>query len=331
VDPSDGTFWAANEYATSTSGGQSTNWGTAIAHFQLGSSTNTQPITVSASAALNSDNKSAALSATATDPNSGATITGYTWSVLSEPSGAKTPTFSINASNAAYNTTATFYQAGTYTFQVAVTDSLGATGTATVNVTVQQTLTSLSISPSSVSLKDGSSQTFTATTLDQFGHPMATQPTTSFRWTKSGGGTLAPSTTNTDTYTAPSSGKGTTTITVTYNGLSAKATVKYSSKFALSTQIAAATTSSSTTLITRTAAAGNYGGPSSGEAAFSLADGIFIQIGTTTASDAPPTLSSIVAVSPRFDALLSMGAGARTMDVPKNSAAHDTLDTDPSL
>jgi hypothetical protein len=36
VDPSDGSFWAANEYATSTGGGQAqANWGTAIANFTV--------------------------------------------------------------------------------------------------------------------------------------------------------------------------------------------------------------------------------------------------------------------------------------------------------
>src|SRR5205823_7248329 len=43
----------------------------------------------------------------------------YTWAVTAGPSGT---TFSANGTNAAKNNTATFPQAGTYTFQVTVTD-----------------------------------------------------------------------------------------------------------------------------------------------------------------------------------------------------------------
>ena len=63
----------------------------------------------------------------------------YTWSAISKPAGAADPTFSINGTNAAKNAVATFTQSGDYTFQVDVADqsALQATGTVTVNVTLQ--------------------------------------------------------------------------------------------------------------------------------------------------------------------------------------------------
>ena len=63
----------------------------------------------------------------------------YTWSAISKPTGAANPTFSINGTNAAKNTVATFTRSGDYTFQVVAADqsALQATGTVAVNVTWQ--------------------------------------------------------------------------------------------------------------------------------------------------------------------------------------------------
>ena len=46
----------------------------------------------------------------------------YKWAVKTMPAGAAAPTFSVNGTNAAKNSTATFYAAGNYTFQVQVTE-----------------------------------------------------------------------------------------------------------------------------------------------------------------------------------------------------------------
>jgi subtilase family serine protease len=154
----------------------------------------------------------------------GASSLTYTWSVLSEPSGAQTPTFSINASNAAQNSTATFYSAGTYTFEATIKDSTGLSVVSDVTVTVNQTLSTLAVTPGSVTLADGANQQFTATAKDQFGHAMSTQP--SFTWTLTGGaGTVS----STGQYTAPSSGITTATVQVAAAGLSATATVTVNS------------------------------------------------------------------------------------------------------
>ena len=110
----------------------------------------------------------------------GAASLTYTWAVTSAPAGAATPTFSSNGSNASQNTTATFYRAGTYTFQVTITDPSGLTAVSSVTVTVVQTVTSLSVTPGNVTLADGATQQFTATALDQFGQALTSQPT--FTW-----------------------------------------------------------------------------------------------------------------------------------------------------
>jgi hypothetical protein len=150
------------------------------------------------------------LSVTATDLNPGGTITGYSWTFLSGPAGV---TF---GSSTASSTGVTFTRAGTYQFQVVVTNSYGITSTSTVSVTVQQTLSSISLLPSSVTIKNGQSQTFTATGYDQFGIAMTTQPT--FTWTWSGIGTFNKTSNTTLQYTAPPTGTGTATITVSVNG-----------------------------------------------------------------------------------------------------------------
>ena len=155
---------------------------------------------------------------------SGAASLSYTWSVSSAPAGAATPTFRVNGTNAAQNTTATFYAAGTYTFQVTLTDPARLTATSSVSVTVYQTLTSVAVSPGSVSLADGSSQQFTATAKDQFGEAMTTQP--AWTWTlASGSGTLNGS----GLYTTPSTGSGTASVQASGGGLTSSATVTYGS------------------------------------------------------------------------------------------------------
>ena len=83
------------------------------------------------------------------------------------------PAFSANGTNAAKNTVVTFNRAGAYTFQVTITDSGGLTVASTVNVTVNQTFTSIVVSPSSVTLPNRGKQQFTAQALDQFSLALA--------------------------------------------------------------------------------------------------------------------------------------------------------------
>ncbi len=150
-----------------------------------------------ASAANPVKGTSTGLSVTATDP-AGASALTYTWSAISpSPAGV---VFSVNGTNAASQTTATFTQAGTYDFAVIVTDPSGLTASSDVNVNVSQTLTSITVSPAMVTVEAGGIQMFTAEVDDQFGNPILL-PGVGYTWSLvSGIGAINPFT---GLYTAP--------------------------------------------------------------------------------------------------------------------------------
>ncbi|MGA2255334.1 MAG: autotransporter-associated beta strand repeat-containing protein [Thermoguttaceae bacterium] len=110
----------------------------------------------------------------------------YEWSVLSAPSGAQDPIFSVNDSGTASTTTATFSAAGQYELQVTAADPTGQVATSTVSVTVDAVASSIAVIAPTLSLYDKGTEQFTATELDQFGNPMSSQPT-SFAWCASSG------------------------------------------------------------------------------------------------------------------------------------------------
>jgi hypothetical protein len=151
------------------------------------------------------------LSVLGADDDGEASLT-YTWQATVAPTGAS-PVFSVNGANAAKNTVVTFNRAGAYTFVLTVTDPSGLTVTSSVNVTVNQTLTSIVVTPSAVTLVDGARQQFAAQALDQFGQPLAAQPT--LTWSKvSGIGSI----TKSGLYTAPSKGRGTAVVQAKADG-----------------------------------------------------------------------------------------------------------------
>ncbi len=144
----------------------------------------------------------------------------YTWAATTKPSGAN-PIFSANGNNAAKASTVTFNAAGGYTFTVTISDG-NTSVTSSVNVTVDQTLTSITVSPSNSGLNENATQQFSATGFDQFGTSMITPPT--FTWSKTAGvGSIdvsglytAPNGTGTATVQAASSSvMGTAAVTVT--------------------------------------------------------------------------------------------------------------------
>jgi hypothetical protein len=217
IDPKDGSFWAANEYATSDTA-HAANWGTILANFTVTNPATPPTITSISANPSTVTGTTTVLSASATDSNPGATITSYTWSVT----GPKGVTFSSsNGTSSGNNVTATFTQAGSYTFQVTVTDSVGASNTATVAVTVQQTVTTITVSPATAIVPDGTTKQFTASAFDQFGNALATQP--SFAWSLAAGaaGTIDPST---GIYTAPATGVGSDTVRATVGSVTGTAT-----------------------------------------------------------------------------------------------------------
>ena len=137
----------------------------------------------------------------------------YQWAATSEA--PATVAFSLNGTNAAKNTVATFTQAGTYTFQVTMTDKSGLSATTSVTVVVNQTLTSLTVTPNNVTVAPGATQQFAASALDQFGSALATQP--AITWS-AGAGEITPG----GLFTAPQT-NGPTTVTAASGAASASA------------------------------------------------------------------------------------------------------------
>ena len=140
----------------------------------------------------------------------------YTWTATSVPTGARLPSFSVNGNSAettsgtnldaARNTTVTFYNAGTYTFNVVVTDAGGLSTSTQVSVTVDAEAPSISISPARVEINQmnpGATQQMSASVVDQFGLDPAVQPI----WSISASGTdTEGAVSSTGLYTAPAVG-----------------------------------------------------------------------------------------------------------------------------
>lgn len=203
----------------------------------LSSSTNAAPtVSVPAAAAPSTvTGTTTALSVLGAD-DGGETNLTYTWSTSAKPAGAASPTFLGNGNNAAKNATATFFAAGNYTFLVTISDGSLST-TSSVNVTVKQTLTSISVTPAMATATTGSKTQFTATARDQFGATLSAPPT--FAWSVvSGGGTIsalglytAPGAAGAATIQASSGGfSGTATVTVTVPPPAAPTSLTYASR-----------------------------------------------------------------------------------------------------
>jgi hypothetical protein len=141
----------------------------------------------------------------------------YTWATTGTPPAAVS--FSANGTNAAKATTATFTKAGSYALQVTVKDQGNLTALSAVTVTVNQTLTSIVVSPSTATVSPSATQQFSATARDQFATNLTTQPT--FTWSVSGGGTVSSS----GLFTAGTTAGGPYTVTAASGGKSGTASV----------------------------------------------------------------------------------------------------------
>jgi len=175
----------------------------------------TQPPTVATPAAATPNpvtGKSTALSVLGADDDGQASLT-YTWVALGTPPAPVV--FSANGTNAAQNTTATFASAGTYNFQVTITDPNNLSTTSGVQVIVKQTLTNIVVSPGNSSLAAGQTEQFAVSSYDQFGNTIGA----SFHWSSSGG-----SIGNNGVLTAPLT-SGSYLVTATSGSVSGTATV----------------------------------------------------------------------------------------------------------
>jgi hypothetical protein len=149
----------------------------------------------------------------------GASSLNYTWSATTLPTGAAAPTFSVNGSNAAQNTSVTFAAAGTYVLTATISDPSGLSVTSSVTVVVSPTLSRIALTPAAATLAPGAGQQLAAAGFDQFGNPLAGLP--GLTWSTSaglitpGGLFTAPGAPASATVTAASgSVKGTATVTV---------------------------------------------------------------------------------------------------------------------
>jgi hypothetical protein len=159
---------------------------------------------------------SVGLSALAGDDGGEAALS-YTWATTGTPPAAVA--FSLNDSNAAKNTVATFSKVGAYSFKVTASDAQGLTASSTVNVTVSQKLSAITVAPGSASVAPGGTQAFSATGNDQFGAAMSSAP--SFTWAVSGGGSINAS----GAFTAAGSSGGPFSVTADSAGVRGTASV----------------------------------------------------------------------------------------------------------
>lgn len=152
----------------------------------------------------------------ADDSGEGALL--YTWSSTGGPAPV---TFSVNGTNAAKNTVATFTRAGAYALRVTARDAAGLTATSNVSVNVSATATTVTVSPSAVGVAPSGMQAFTASARDQFGQSMAG----TFTWSVSGGGNLSAA----GVFTASATPGGPYVVTATSGGRSGTAMVTVTS------------------------------------------------------------------------------------------------------
>jgi hypothetical protein len=91
--------------------------------------------------------------------------------------------FSANGTNGARNNKATFTQAGAYTLTVTIANTFGQSTRSSVNVTVDQTVTSIAMAPApalTIEPPLPHEQQFTAKANDQFGNALSPQPAISW-------------------------------------------------------------------------------------------------------------------------------------------------------
>jgi len=187
--------------------------------------------------------------------SAGAASLAYTWSVVGTPPAAVS--FSPNGTNAAQTTTANLSAVGTYTFDVTVSDPAGLTATSQVSFTLNPKITTVTVSPASVTVADGGSRQFTASAQDQFGVKLATQP--GFTWSATGVGNISSS----GLYSAPASGTGSAIITATTGTVSGAANVTISALGGPTITSAANASNQTPTAVTLTVGATDPGGASS--------------------------------------------------------------------
>jgi hypothetical protein len=177
--------------------------------------TNAAPVITTAATASPSpvQGKTSTLSVGATDDGGAANLTYY-WSSTNTPAG-EVDFSSVNGTNSGSSITTTFSAAGSYDFAVAVVDGAGQVAVSSVSVVVQQAMTTIKVTPGGAPLQvpQHSSIALSATSLDQFGRGMVSQPP--ITWTVTGNGSVSSS----GVFTAGSS-SGRSTVTASWGSYS---------------------------------------------------------------------------------------------------------------
>jgi hypothetical protein len=160
------------------------NSGWAIVSNQVVGGNNPPTVTVPASADPNPVAGSQTALSVAGDDDFGAGNLTFTWSTTNTP--PEPVGYSDNGTTSASNTTATFTKAGFYGFRVVMQDTGGLSATSGVDVVVDQTLTSISLTPLTTLVRTNMTRQFAAAAVDQFADPMSVP----YAWSVSGGGTI---------------------------------------------------------------------------------------------------------------------------------------------
>jgi hypothetical protein len=145
----------------------------------------------------------------------------YTWSTTGTPPAPVT--FSVNGTNAAKISVATFTQPGAFNLRVTIKDAGNLTVTSNVSVTVNRALKTVNVTPATASVVVNTTTQFSAQGLDQFGVAMSPQP--SFTWTVTGGGTIS----GTGLFTAGSTAGGPFTVMAASGAINGTASVTVTS------------------------------------------------------------------------------------------------------
>jgi O-glycosyl hydrolase len=133
-------------------------------------------------------NYTATLSASAVDPDSNSDSGMiYTWSVVSKPTGAADPIFSVNGASSARSTIATFTTTGLYQLLVTITDS-GSSGWHTTSSTyvIVQGAGSATPTVATPAAAGASTVTGTATSVSVLGADDGGESNLTYFWTSSG-------------------------------------------------------------------------------------------------------------------------------------------------
>ncbi len=228
----------------------------------------------------------------------------YTWAA----SGPAPVTFSANGTNAAKSVTATFAAAGTYALSVTVRDAANLTATSSVTATVNQTVSTLAVSPPTASVAASSSVTFARVAYDQFANAIASPPATT--WSVTGGGAIDA----TGRFTAGATPGGPYTVTATVGGVQGTSQVTVTGPNAPT--IAQAATATPSTVSGTTTTVTVLGASGAGEASLAYA--------WTSAGPAPTTITPNGTNAAKSVAVTFAQAGTYTLTAQISDAVMQT-------